>query len=502
MNVFGCRSCYKCSWFYHFEYKKSHVKYNNYIRITERNVFIMKRNYYPIVLILLLSLTIVISACSNIPTSDKNSEIQINKNSTNTEKVSLDMYINDIFSRIKKNWSNTNKIWSNTNYKDHNVVIFYLDSKENIKQVFLLNYFQKKPRKLKSREWENISIPSVGGFANIEFEGKPSISLTIDDNSLKESDIKYENESYDLATHELFHFYHQNTIINDDENSRSTPYPIDYKPRMYRKMLFINLKKAFEVSKNKEKYLGKAKYWQDKWKKEYPEEAKKIHLTDIAEGSAKYFEILANITEYNMNKVDLSYYIDKLSNLIGDTRDSESYSIGAMAGLILSQKKLDWTSKFFEKNKTIDELLLDNVKPLEDMEDKKIEKELKKTISTINEENKEEINFINKFLQDKTIPAIEFITPKNDSIMYETDFLYKNHVILTGYTGQVNETSREENSLKNITVISKGNKILVPLTEKYTFKNGKLKVKSKSIIINTNAQEITDSSGRKVFLLS
>lgn len=453
-------------------------------------------------LLLFVPFTMIFSGCASEDTSSKNSEAYMKQNKNNTKKVSLDMYLSDMLSRISKNWNYVDKIWANTSYKKHNVVLFYLDPKGNVEKGFLLNVSQTRPIELKANEWKGVTVPTVNGYAKTNFKGNPSISLAIDKMTLEESDLRKENTSYDLASHELFHFYYQDNIVSDEENDRSTSYPIDYKPRLYRKMLFINLKKAFENKEESSSYLGKAKYWHDKWKNEYSEEAKKIHYTDIAEGSAKYFEILANVAgqlgNKNINNLDISYFVNQLNSL-SDTIDNESYSIGAMSGLILSQKNINWTETFFAKNKTLAELLLENVESITDIADEQIENDLKKVASNINDKNKEKMDSVAKFLNDKSIPGIILSNSSEDSFEVSESLKYKSKTIYTGYTRSIQNT--KQNFLKNVTAIEDGDNIIIPLLDKYSFENGKLSIKSQSINLDIDAKEKIDSFGRKIFVI-
>jgi hypothetical protein len=112
----------------------------------------------------------------------------------------------------------------------------------------------------------------------------------------------YVFEMVALFYHEAFHAYVQNPSRGWNGNgssskdgdskdyNRNQSYPVDYKPRVYRKMALLALKAAWDNPAQKDRHYARAKYWTNKYEKEYPQEAAGIKKTDIDEGTADFFE--------------------------------------------------------------------------------------------------------------------------------------------------------------------------------------------------------------------
>ena len=80
-----------------------------------------------------------------------------------------------------------------------------------------------------------------------------------------------------LFYHESFHEYVQKKEKGWQKSSgyynRNQFYPIDYTPRIYRKLALLALKAAWDDSSQKEKQYARAKYWTAKYEQAYAEEA-------------------------------------------------------------------------------------------------------------------------------------------------------------------------------------------------------------------------------------
>jgi hypothetical protein len=69
----------------------------------------------------------------------------------------------------------------------------------------------------------------------------------------------------------------------------STAYPFEWEPRLYRRMMFDNLKRFLEHEHPLD--LGRASYWYDLW----AQDAFERRDTDGYEGTAKYVDRLAEV---------------------------------------------------------------------------------------------------------------------------------------------------------------------------------------------------------------
>jgi len=128
-----------------------------------------------------------------------------------------------------------------------------------------------------------------------------------------------------LFYHESFHHFVQRRekgwISSEQESDRSQTYPIDYKPRIYRKLALIALKQAWQDESVKAAQYARAKYWMDKYEKNYAQEAALIKDYDIDEASAEYFSRF--ILHSAFSSYDALYDIDN-HNIATDV-DAESY---------------------------------------------------------------------------------------------------------------------------------------------------------------------------------
>ncbi|MEG1584375.1 MAG: glycosyltransferase, partial [Anaerovorax sp.] len=112
-----------------------------------------------------------------------------------------------------------------------------------------------------------------------KFENKEGIVMSINKGLIPMLSFMNFNYIYDVAVHEMYHFYGDNMekydeVVKDgaNNNERYTAFPKEVMPRVYRKMIYDNLVLAYENPTDEKIYLGKAKYWNEKWGKEYLDE--------------------------------------------------------------------------------------------------------------------------------------------------------------------------------------------------------------------------------------
>lgn len=154
-----------------------------------------------------------------------------------------------------------------------------------------------------------------------------------------------------LFYHEAFHQFVQNPDkgwekFSDDYN-RDQNYPIQYEPRIYRKLALIALKNAWENESKKAEYYSRAKYWTAKYEKNYPQEAAGIKSTDIDEATAEYFAryIVCNAFP---NSVPLLYDIDTYN--LGRSLDIESYMSSVAIQLLHREGRMDEAISVFKSH--------------------------------------------------------------------------------------------------------------------------------------------------------
>ena len=128
-----------------------------------------------------------------------------------------------------------------------------------------------------------------------------------------------------LFYHESFHQFVQRGekgwMPSETPSDRSQTYPIDYQPRIYRKLALIALKNAWLNEAVKSEQYARAKYWMNKYEKNYAQEAELIKSYDVDESSAEYFSRF--ILHSAFPSYDAMYDID--GDNITSGVDAESY---------------------------------------------------------------------------------------------------------------------------------------------------------------------------------
>ena len=164
--------------------------------------------------------------------------------------------------------------------------------------------------------------------------------------------------------HESFHNYVQDLkswTKSGSSTDREQSYPVNYEPRIYRKLAFLALRKAWEEPAKASEQYARAKYWIQKYETQYVEEAGSIKETDIVEGTAEYFG--RNVIHAAFPDYELLYGTEdyNLSGLI----DDESYQLSVAVQLIRRDGRLDEAMKAFKNMKAtpIDFLLKDVAAP-------------------------------------------------------------------------------------------------------------------------------------------
>ena len=180
-------------------------------------------------------------------------------------------------------------------------------------RMYLLNPSTKK--EIPQSEWsEDVkrAVQNTTSFSHVAFNGLNSTIILFKVNEFEEEkeekkakyglvftlkDFIFEMVS--LFYHESFHKYVQipdkgwqrtDKSENAQKENRDQSYPIDYMPRVYRKMALLALKRAWDNPSQKDQQYSRAKYWTDKYEKTYAKEAAGIKGTDIDEGTADFFE--------------------------------------------------------------------------------------------------------------------------------------------------------------------------------------------------------------------
>ena len=251
------------------------------------------------------------------------------------------------------------RIWSNYNWNELNIVFLYPSQSSS----WIWDIDPNVIRKIDNRRLPSRSSGLLYDF--FEIDGQSTQSLNMENGPSND-------ELFQLGVHEFFHIQEQGGWPGKYGSeqpyyqNRGTTYPIDARPRYYRRMLFDNLEGYF--ASNNEEYLKKAKYWFDRWAGEYPDEI--ILSTDTREGTAYYVETMAwaladlgcTATEEQLK----NHVLAQVRNMFGDSvsghilaLDREGYDIGGLSSLILRFNNTDlpdWNQKMAEGDSPLEVL--------------------------------------------------------------------------------------------------------------------------------------------------
>lgn len=454
--------------------------------------------------LLVLGTATTITACTknNDKANANVKQTQENKSEVKEEKTEkFDKFATEIGEKVKAHWPHMEKVWAGHNYSEHNFVLLKLDEELNAVDGYLLNVDGIK--KLDKKDYESIEIPQPGGYTKADFQGKKSVIVSIDE-EIMEKDRNID-EMYRLGTHELVHFYHQEDSKHAENESRSMKYPIDKTPRIYREMVYKHLIDAYEKPENEEDSLGRAKYWYEKWKKEFSDEYESIKYTDIAEGTARYLENMGTFITENISEKDLrenAIKNIKKTEVLGSA-DGESYELGYVAAILLDKKVPSWKDNFYNKDKTLEEILFENVKVVEDKVDSTVEEKVTKDIEKSNKEAEVQIKEIADAEMDKEIPYLVLDTTETESsVGMGATYIYKDKEIVTKYTAnyKVDGKSVDADKINIIQSFDDGKiLIVIPLPKDYEYKDGVLKANTKNLKIDSIKVKSSEENGRKIF---
>lgn len=455
--------------------------------------------------VLVFGTATTITACTKNNDKIKTNNVkQIEENKSETKEVKVDKFdkfAHEIGERVKTHWPHMEKVWAGHNYSEHNFVLLKLDENINVQEGYLLN--AQGTKKLEKKDYESIELPQPGGYTKSDFQGKKSVIVSVDDEIIKnESKI---DEIYRLGTHELVHFYHQDNIKEDENESRSIKYPIDKTPRIYREMVYKHLIEAYEKPEKQEESLGKAKFWYEKWKKEFADEYLGIKNTDIAEGTARYLENFGAFITENISEKDLkdnAIKNIKKKDVLGSA-DAESYELGYVAALILDQKNPKWKDNFYKSHKTLEETLLENVKVVEDKVDPTVEEKVTKDIDKYNKEAEVQLKEITEAEKDKSVAYLVLdVTNTESSVGMGPTYSYNGKEVITTYTANYKVDGKSVDTDKiNIIQTYEDGKVLVsiPLPKDHEFKDGVLKANGKNLKVDSIKVKSSEENGRKIF---
>lgn len=461
--------------------------------------------------ILLLGVGLVLKANK----VDKNTHKIIQEGKELTKAKTVEEYVDNAFKMLIKHGPMSNEIWDGYDVNNKNILVAERDNDtDKVLRAWKLTTTDK--RDLTKSEINEIQFPTVGGYNKVNFENKQGITLSISQKMLSIFSFMDFNYLYEVAVHEMYHFYGDDmkkydelSLDSQDNLDRYTKFPKESSPRVYRKMVYDNLVLAYENPSEQKLYLGKAKYWNEKWKKGYPEEYRQSSVTDIGEGKARYIEYLMCIDYKGISKEERINSIKSIFNKdieVLDGVDSESYELGFVSGVLLDNIKPDWKKEIDNQPQRPVEMLLKDIEVVKDDSDHfdKVSKKANSQMEKSNKEIEEKITNIENAESDKNIPLLQLKGSSMDGSFSTTDFIeYKGKIIVVdfGATFKVTDGIAKINEVSSYLSNEEDNVYNLPLTMKYKIENNRLIINEKGVSVDAKVKEVKNKDGRKLYIM-
>ncbi len=405
---------------------------------------------------------------------------------------------------VRTRWPLSEKAWPGMDYSKHDLIVLDTNEALEIKQAWQIN--STSARELSKDEYASITVPP--SFGKQDFKGRqatvlsmPTLLATVGDlltNKKEEGPERDAENLFRVGTHEMVHFYHQDSAVAAATADRDTAYPVDSKPRLLRRMLLRRLHQAAKDKAGRDALLGKAAYWENQWRSQYPQEADNILTYDIREGTANYFENY--LTNVDIKAEDPT---PSLTAALDDTRfesavDSESYALGFVTGLLLDQQKPGWQSDFYASGKTLVQLLLDGIDPIQDTEDADVREGTEKVVKEANEKAAPAIAAVDEALKDPEIAYLTY-TGSLTQVAYEASYKYQGKVVLQGPSLEFNAEGGRLTVRPPAVFSQSGQNYIAPLPKgSHSFSDGKLTVTGDQVS-GTALAQLTTEQGRSIY---
>lgn len=446
---------------------------------------------------------------------DKNIPKIIQEGKELAKSKTAEEHVDNAFKMFKKHGSMSNEIWNGYDVNDKNILVAERDNDtDEVIRAWKLTTTYK--RELTKSEMNEIQFPSVGGYNKVNFENKQGISLSISEKMVSIFSFMDFNYVYELAVHEMYHFYGDDMKKYDelsknsqDSLDRYTKFPKESMPRVYRKMIYDNLVLAYENPSEQNLYLGKSKYWNEKWKKDYSEEYSQSMIVDIAEGKARYIEYLMCIDYKGISEEEKINAIKSIFNKdinVLDDISSESYELGFVSGVLLDNVNPNWKKEIDKHPQRPVEMLLKDIVVIEDDSNHfdKVSKKANSQIKKANKKIKNKIENIEKAESDKNIPFLQLNDSYMDGSFSTTDFIeYRGNVIVIDFsaTFKGNDGIAKINEVSSYSSNEDGGIYNLPLTMNYKVENNRLIINEKGVSVDAKVKEVKNSDGRILYIM-
>ncbi len=257
------------------------------------------------------------------------------------------------------------RVWPGMSWQD---LQFLFSDPEN-KYAWLVSSASPTPEVVrKDQTLEDIFEPGFKhGF--LDFRGLRTVAVNIEGLT--------EVQSFRLAVHQLFKEIAQSDWENPEYDDRGTLYPLLPEPRYLRRMAFESLRKAYLAISRKQNpsgHLSAAAWWNQRWRKAYPEELPM--RTDSLEGTALYAEQMAylfaesgcHLRGKGFFEAFLKHLEPELHLYSENQLPLEGMELGSLSSFLLTSLSPGWHSKMNGRVMPSD-LVLEGVRPVAQPED-------------------------------------------------------------------------------------------------------------------------------------
>jgi hypothetical protein len=270
-------------------------------------------------------------------------------------------------------WPKMDQIWPGADFS--HLTLLLLDDSSAVE----ITAAQSTPLEYKLALKSSSSGPS-GGFKLLTWKGSPAVAVWVKAMPLVNYSVAGTLVPYvfALATHEAFHAYVQSSAAWSQASItsavRAARYPVETTPRLYRYLTFKTLFDAYQNPVWQDDQLAVAAGWYQRWKEEFPDEAKETQWTDLVEGTAQYAMIMATARAavgFEASEAQWRAAVLEVVKANGTqpqsfiSPDNESYPLGTVAGLIADQTHPNWKLEVQQGTVPL-EVLLQAVTPIEE----------------------------------------------------------------------------------------------------------------------------------------
>lgn len=401
------------------------------------------------------------------------------------------------------------KIWSDFKWDGLKVVLMYPSKAES----WLWDASSNSLQKIANVELPASAIGSLYEF--FDLGGHKAMSLNMETDK---------DNAFQFGVHEFFHYVGQEDWIYIQTGGRGTSYPMKGEPRLYRRMIYDNLKK-YLLSGGKD-HLGRAKYWFTKWSSEYVNETQST--TDGYEGTARYVDTMASaVAELGCLATDKQLkarVIQKVTDDFGFSLNGqhpalsrEGYDLGGIAALVLrfSGEDLAEWNKRIVAGETPLQVLLESVAPVvdavpEDLQNtfvhaaqesnKQRGKIIDADISNWNKKSYIRVQVPTKWLQSNFMPKFFVHSTELDLYLYP---LYTEHYFIApGDGGSKFQLNTNTVLFNHYSTVCSNQDLLTLVPEHLIKQEGRsAKIESDKVVGHFMGEIKTDEQGFKYFCL-